>query len=154
MFLCGSCNLMMFSMIGLNVRWTYLAPENIPSAFVLTLGNKVVLYCSAHRYPGDSMYRENRWTEQNRCSSKYPLWGETTTTATALQHSFVVFWSRHESAPILHFGNSSPSRWPSLQLGPPRQFVWFQGVNRLQHIRFPNPNILQLRTSQFASHYM
>ena len=31
-------------MIGVNVWWVYLAPQNIPRAFVLTLGNKVVLY--------------------------------------------------------------------------------------------------------------
>ena len=33
-------------MIGVNVWWVYLAPQNIPRAIsVLTLGNKVVLYC-------------------------------------------------------------------------------------------------------------
>ena len=31
-------------MIGVNVWWVHLAPQNIPSAIVLTLGNKVVLY--------------------------------------------------------------------------------------------------------------
>ena len=30
-------------MIGVNVWWVYLVPQNIPSATVLTLGNKVVL---------------------------------------------------------------------------------------------------------------
>ena len=30
-------------MTGVNVCWVYLAPENIPSATVLTLGNKAVL---------------------------------------------------------------------------------------------------------------
>ena len=33
-------------MIGMNVWWVYLAPQNIPSAIVLTLGNKVGLYFS------------------------------------------------------------------------------------------------------------
>ena len=37
-FVC--CNLMMFY----DVWWMYLAPQNIPSAIVLTLGNNVVLY--------------------------------------------------------------------------------------------------------------
>ena len=33
-------------MIGVNVWWVYLAPQNIPRAIsVLTLGNKVILYC-------------------------------------------------------------------------------------------------------------
>ena len=33
-------------MIGVNVWWVYLAPQNISRAIsVLTLGNKVVLYC-------------------------------------------------------------------------------------------------------------
>ena len=33
-------------MIGVNVWWVYLTPQNIPRAIsVLTLGNKVVLYC-------------------------------------------------------------------------------------------------------------
>ena len=33
-------------MIGVTVWWVYLAPQNIPRAIsVLTLGNKVVLYC-------------------------------------------------------------------------------------------------------------
>ena len=31
-------------MIGMNVRWVYLSPQNIPRAIVVTLGNKVVLY--------------------------------------------------------------------------------------------------------------
>ena len=31
--------------IGVNVWWVYLAPQNIPSAIVLTLGNIVILYC-------------------------------------------------------------------------------------------------------------
>ena len=34
-------------MIGMNVWWVYLAPRNIPSAVVLTLGNKVVSTCGA-----------------------------------------------------------------------------------------------------------
>ena len=42
MFVCCCCSLMMF-MIGVNVWWVYLALQNIPSAIVLTLGNKVVL---------------------------------------------------------------------------------------------------------------
>ena len=34
-------------MIGVNVWWAYLAPQNIPRAIsVLTLGNKVILYCT------------------------------------------------------------------------------------------------------------
>ena len=33
-------------MIGVNVWLVYLAPQNIPSAIVLTLGNRVVLYCT------------------------------------------------------------------------------------------------------------
>ena len=33
-------------MIGVTVWWVYLAPQNIPRAIsVLTLGNKVILYC-------------------------------------------------------------------------------------------------------------
>ena len=32
-------------MIGVNVWLVYLAPQNIPSAIVLTLGNKTVLFC-------------------------------------------------------------------------------------------------------------
>ena len=32
-------------MIGVKVWWVYLAPQNIPSAIVLTLGNEIVLYC-------------------------------------------------------------------------------------------------------------
>ena len=33
-------------MIGVSVWWVYLAPQNIPRAIsVLTLGNKVILYC-------------------------------------------------------------------------------------------------------------
>ena len=36
-------------MIGVNVWWVYLAPQNIPRAIsVLTLGNKVILYCMMH----------------------------------------------------------------------------------------------------------
>ena len=31
-------------MIGVNAWWVYLAPQNIPHAIVLTLGNKVTLY--------------------------------------------------------------------------------------------------------------
>ena len=31
-------------MIGMNVWWVYLAPQNIPRAIVLTLGNKVILF--------------------------------------------------------------------------------------------------------------
>ena len=33
-------------MIGMNVWWVYLSPQNIPRAIVLTLGNKVGLYFS------------------------------------------------------------------------------------------------------------
>ena len=33
-------------MIGVNVWWAYLAPQNIPSAIVSALGNKIILYCS------------------------------------------------------------------------------------------------------------
>ena len=33
-------------MIDVNAGRVYLAPQNMPSAIVLTLGNKVVLYCS------------------------------------------------------------------------------------------------------------
>ena len=40
------CNLMMFT-IGVNVWWTYLAPQNIPSAIVLTFGNTVVCIFSS-----------------------------------------------------------------------------------------------------------
>ena len=32
-------------MFGVNVWWVYLAPQNIPRAIVLTLGNKVIFYC-------------------------------------------------------------------------------------------------------------
>ena len=32
-------------MTGLHVWWVYLAPQNIPSANVLTLGNTIVLCC-------------------------------------------------------------------------------------------------------------
>ena len=35
-------------MIGVNVWWVYLAPQNISHAIVLTLGNKVVLYFIVH----------------------------------------------------------------------------------------------------------
>ena len=45
LFVCCCCNQWCF-MIGVSVWWVYLAPENIPSATVLTLGNEVVLYCS------------------------------------------------------------------------------------------------------------
>ena len=37
-------------MIGMNMRWEYLAPQNIPSAVVLTLGNKAVLYQFSWRW--------------------------------------------------------------------------------------------------------
>ena len=36
-------------MIGVNVWWDYLAPQNIPSVVTLTLGSEVVLYCVFER---------------------------------------------------------------------------------------------------------
>ena len=35
----------MIFITGVNAWWVYLAPQNIPSAIVLTLGNAVVLLC-------------------------------------------------------------------------------------------------------------
>ena len=43
---CLSAVIIKCFMIGVSVWWVYLAPQNIPRAIsVLTLGNKVILYC-------------------------------------------------------------------------------------------------------------
>ena len=43
-------------MTGVNTWWVYLAPQNIPSASVLSLGNTVVLFCSVRVI----VYKEDR----------------------------------------------------------------------------------------------
>ena len=44
LFAVVSCNLMFYDWSECVVK-LYLAPQNIPHAIVLTLGNKVILYC-------------------------------------------------------------------------------------------------------------
>ena len=47
-------------MIGVNVWWVYLAPQNIPRAVVLTLGNTILLYCidlQCAKYWDDALMR-------------------------------------------------------------------------------------------------
>ena len=52
-------------MIGVNVWWVYLAPQNIPRAIsVLTLGDKVILYIVLY-----SMYDDFRTSSASQCSA-------------------------------------------------------------------------------------
>ena len=46
MFVCCCCNLMFYEWSECVI--VYLAPENIPHAIVMTLGNKVILYCNLY----------------------------------------------------------------------------------------------------------
>ena len=57
-------------MIGVNVWWVYLAPQNIPRAIsVLTLGNKVILYyCIVYclwLQPQPSLFSGHKYAEKN-----------------------------------------------------------------------------------------
>ena len=70
-------------MIGVNVWWVYLAPQNIPRAVnVLTLGNKVILYCIVLEH----IRHEDRWGHQSISDMRtgediraYQTWGQVRT---------------------------------------------------------------------------
>ena len=56
-------------MIGVNVWWGYLAPQNIPSAIVLTFGNKVVLLPQGSHHSHVMWYRHLVY--QCQCTGVY-----------------------------------------------------------------------------------
>ena len=68
-------------MNGVNVWWVYLAPPNIPRAIsVLTLGNKVILYCIVK-------WCQCWWTYGSLESSEAENFNTTTTTSNPFERS-------------------------------------------------------------------
>ena len=58
-------------MIGVNVRWVYLAPQNIPREIVLTLGNKVILYMILYKL--ESIQRKAVQFVLKRCHNAFSV---------------------------------------------------------------------------------
>ena len=65
-WMCGECTWHHKTfVIGVNVWWVYLEPQNIPNAIVLTFGSKVVLYCITLQEPLIKNY--NGRARQDQC---------------------------------------------------------------------------------------
>ena len=72
-------------MIGVNAWWVYLAPQNIPRAIrVLTLGNKVILYCIV-----DSLDQVSNWCDNNHMVIN-PIKTKSMTSATRQKHQLSI----------------------------------------------------------------